>query len=120
MYRRPWLEVAVYARAPVAEAPIHADMAANSDSTSRYSQRASCPDRTRSERLSTTCVWGEIGYAAITSGRQSATACATASDPSTCLRIRPLARARHREERGPRRRDVPVGHRAPELLPDRP
>ena len=33
MYKSPWLAVAVYARAPVAEAPIATDIAANSLST---------------------------------------------------------------------------------------
>ena len=64
-----------------------ADIAPNSDSTMRYSQGASSPVRTRSESASTMCVWGEIGYAEITSGRQSATAFATASEPSSWLRI---------------------------------
>ena len=61
MYRSPWLAVAVYARAPAAEAPIAADIAENSDSTLRYSHGASSPVRTRSERFSTMWVWGEIG-----------------------------------------------------------
>ena len=29
------------------------------------------------------CVWGEIGYAQMTSGRHNATASATAREPST-------------------------------------
>ena len=66
---------------------MQADMAANSDSTVRYSHAASSPVRTRSESGSTTCVWGEIGYAAITCGRHSATARATAWEPSSCSRI---------------------------------
>ena len=80
----------MYARAPAADAPIAADSAANSDSTMRYSQGASSPVLTRSESPSTMCVCGEIGYAAITSGRQSATAAATAWEPSICLRMRGL------------------------------
>ena len=40
---------------------MHADIAANSDSTVRYSQPASSPVRTRSESPSTMWVWGEIG-----------------------------------------------------------
>jgi hypothetical protein len=51
----------VYARAPVAEAPIAADIAPNSDSTSRYSQGASSAVRTMSESASTMWVCGEIG-----------------------------------------------------------
>ena len=96
MYSRPWLAVAVYDRAPVAEAPMAADIAPNSDSTMRYSHGASSPVRTRSESASTMCVCGEIGYAEITSGRQSATAFATASEPSSWLRIDgdPLRRRR--------------------------
>src|SRR5271165_7141125 len=83
MYRRPWLAVAVYARAPVAQAPIATDIAANSDSTLTNSHGVSSPIFTSWERFSTMCVWGEIGYAQMTSGRQSATASATAREPST-------------------------------------
>ncbi len=35
MNSRPWLAVAVYVRAPAAEAPMQADIAPNSDSTMR-------------------------------------------------------------------------------------
>src|SRR6478736_2621099 len=66
-------------------APMQADIAPNSDSTMRYSQGASSPVRTRSERDSTMCVCGEMGYAAITSGRHSVTARATACEPSIWL-----------------------------------
>ena len=45
---------------------MQADIAANPDSTSRYSQGLSSPMRTRSASPSTMCVWGEIGYAATT------------------------------------------------------
>ena len=83
MYSRPWLAVAVYARAPVAQAPIETDIAANSDSTFTNSHGASSPDLTSRERSSTMCVCGEIGYAQITSGRHSATASATAREPSS-------------------------------------
>ena len=83
MYSRPWLAVAVYARAPVAEAPIDADIAANSDSTLTNSHGESSPPLTSCERFSTMCVCGEIGYAQITSGRHSATASATAREPSS-------------------------------------
>ncbi len=37
------------------------EIAANSDSTVTYSQLPRLPSRTRSERPSTMCVWGEIG-----------------------------------------------------------
>ena len=94
MYSSPWLDVAVYARAPAADAPIAADIAPGSDSTIRYSHGASSPMRTRSS-ASTMCVCGEIGYAEITSGRQSATALATgerafdlATDDLRCLELR--------------------------------
>ena len=53
----------------------------------RYSHGASSPVRTRSESASTMWVCGEIGYAATTSGRQSATASATACEPSIWLSI---------------------------------
>src|SRR5690349_14738045 len=66
---------------------MHADMAPNSDSTMRYSHDVSSPVRTRSARDSTMCVCGEMGYAAITSGRHSVTARATACEPSIWLSI---------------------------------
>src|SRR5438034_11325032 len=66
---------------------MQADRAPNSDSTMRYSQCASSPVRTRSDSDSTMWVCGEIGYAEITSGRHSCTACATACEPSICLSI---------------------------------
>ena len=83
MYKRPWLAVAVYARAPVALAPMDADIAANSDSTLTNSHGESSPVLTSCERFSTMCVCGEIGYAQITSGRHNATASATAREPSS-------------------------------------
>ena len=43
MYSSPWLAVAVYARAPVALAPIATDIAANSDSTLTNSQCSRWP-----------------------------------------------------------------------------
>jgi hypothetical protein len=61
MYRRPCDAVAVYVRAPVADAPIATDIAANSDSTLTYLQGASSSVRTKSESASTMCVCGEIG-----------------------------------------------------------
>src|SRR6478735_3723762 len=49
MNSSPWLEVAVYVRAPAPEAPMQADMAPNSDSTIMYSHDVSSPVRTRSD-----------------------------------------------------------------------
>src|SRR5689334_23873404 len=63
------------------------DIAANSDSTLRYSHGASAPVFTSDDRPSTMCVCGEIGYAPITSGRHIATVSATAREPSICLSI---------------------------------
>src|SRR5262245_52498522 len=108
MYSRPWLAVAVNVRAPAAEAPMQTDIAPNSDSTLRYSHGASAPVFTKDDRPSTMCVCGEIGYAPITSGRQSATVSATAREPSICLSICGL-----------RGGDVALGHGAPETLADR-
>src|SRR5262245_59201541 len=68
------------------------DIAANSDSTLTYSHGASSPLRTLSESASTMWVWGEIGYAQITSGRHSATASATACEPSFCSSMCQLLR----------------------------
>src|SRR5205809_671685 len=85
MNSSPWLAVAVYVRAPAADAPMHADIAANSLSTLRNSQEPSPPVFTICERPSTMCVCGEIGYAQMTSGRHAATVSATARDPSICL-----------------------------------
>src|SRR5215217_1183010 len=95
MKSRPWLAVAVYARAPAADAPMATDIAANSDSTLMNSHCAGLPSATSAESVSTMCVCGEIGYAAMTSGRQPATVSATARDPSSCLgmdRLRHAAR----------------------------
>src|SRR5215207_8860412 len=61
------------------------DIAANSDSTLTYSHGASSPVLTSPESASTMWVWGEIGYAGMTSGRHSATVSATAREPSICL-----------------------------------
>src|SRR5438309_2140170 len=55
------------------------------------SQFAISPFFTISPRPSTMCVCGVIGYAQITSGRQSATASAIAWEPSICLSMRALA-----------------------------
>src|SRR6478735_9489802 len=118
MYRSPWLAVAVYARAPAAEAPIAADIAANSDSTRRYSHGASSPVRTMSESASTMWVCGEIGYALTTSGRQRATARATACEPSSCSRTddAPFTYGVGGRERGG---DVPLGRPAGEAPANR-
>src|SRR5215470_10669965 len=91
MNSRPWLAVAVNARAPAADAPIATDMAANSDSTLMNSHGASSPDFTSRLSASTMWVWGEIGYAQITSGLQRATDSATAADPSIWTRLAGLA-----------------------------
>ena len=61
MKRRPWLAVAVKARAPAAEAPMATDMAANSDSTLMNSHGDSSPDFTISPSASMMWVCGEIG-----------------------------------------------------------
>src|SRR5512132_2896750 len=90
MNSRPWLDVAVYVRAPAAEAPIATDSAANSDSTLMYSQPLSSPPLTSSPSASTMCVCGVIGYAQMTCGRASAIASATAREPSVCLSMRRL------------------------------
>ena len=71
-------------RAPAAEAPITADIAANSDSTLR-NPAFSSPFFTRAPSASTMWVCGVIGYAQITCGRHMATASATAREPSICL-----------------------------------
>src|SRR3954453_18428964 len=86
------------------------DIAANSDSTLTNSHGVSDPDFTSSARPSTMCVCGEIGYAQMTSGRHSATASATARDPSICLSTgQLLSFGTHEPVRGGRRGDVAVG-----------
>src|SRR5271165_2866359 len=84
------------------------DIAAYSDSTLMNSH---------AESPSTMCVWGEIGYAGMTSGRHSATVRATACDPSSCssMRVHLLADAL---EAGRRRRDIAVGEPPSETSPD--
>jgi hypothetical protein len=62
---------------------MHADIAANSDSTRRYSHGDSSPRRTSTDRASTMWVCGEMGYAGTTCGRQRATVSATAREPSS-------------------------------------
>src|ERR1017187_3829494 len=120
IYKRPWLAVAVYARAPVADAPIDADIAANSDSTLTNSQGASSPLLTSRERFSTMCVWGEMGYAQMTSGRHSATASATARDPSSWRGTAQLPQLVHDPGVcGLRGGDVALCDRAAEALADR-
>ncbi len=61
MKSRPWLAVAVYARAPAAEAPIATESAANSDSTLMNSHGASSPERTIAPTASMMWVCGDIG-----------------------------------------------------------
>ena len=60
MYSKPWLDVAVNVRAPVADAPMAHDRAECSLSTCTYSA-ASWPSSTISERRSTTTVCGVMG-----------------------------------------------------------
>src|SRR5271166_5760356 len=119
MYSSPWLAVAVYARAPVADAPIATDIAANSDSTFTNSQGASSPLFTSWERFSTMCVWGEIGYAQMTSGRQSETASATAREPSTWRTAQPLHLVLNPVVGSLRRRHVALADGRREALADR-
>ena len=61
MNSRPWLAVAVKARAPAAEAPMATDIAANSDSTLTNSHGVSSPFFTSSPSASMMWVWGEMG-----------------------------------------------------------
>src|SRR5215208_1083918 len=84
---------------------MHADIAANSLSTLRNSHEPSSPAFTICESPSTMWVWGEIGYAQMTSGRHAATVSATAREPSICLGIDRL-HAPDDLMRGPRRRGV--------------
>jgi hypothetical protein len=60
MSASPCAEVAVNARAPAAEAPMHAAMAECSDST-LMNRAWSEPLAHISDSSSTTCVWGVIG-----------------------------------------------------------
>src|SRR5215470_8694498 len=118
MKSRPWLAVAVYARAPAADAPIATDSAANSDSTLMNSQFASSPDLTISPRPSTMCVCGVIGYAQMTCGRHNATASATECEPSVCLSIGGLLRGRRDRVRFVGGRDVLRGDGGGKLFVD--
>src|SRR6516164_6130943 len=84
------------------------------------SHGASRPLFTSSPRPSTMCVCGEIGYAQTTSGRQSATASATAREPSACWSMRDLLEGVADGVKGVGRRgDVAVGDLAAELVADR-
>src|SRR5678810_372609 len=75
---------------------------------------------TSSPSPSTMCVCGEIGYAQTTSGRQSATASATACEPSACWSIGDLGECvADGVERFGRCGDVAVGDLAAELVADR-
>ena len=60
MYNRPWDDVAVKVRTPIALAPRTAEMALCSDSILRYSESSS-PLSTYSDNFSTTMVWGLMG-----------------------------------------------------------
>src|SRR6516225_10384655 len=120
MNSSPWLAVAVYARAPAAEAPIATLIAANSLSTLMNSHGASRPLFTSSPSPSTMCVCGEIGYAQTTSGRQSATASATACEPSACWSIGDLFEGVADGVEGVGGGgDVAIGDLAAELVADR-
>src|SRR5881394_2212021 len=120
MNSRPWLAVAVYARAPAADAPIATLIAANSLSTLMKSHGASVPSFTSSPSPSTMCVCGEIGYAQMTSGRQSATASATACEPSVCLSMgQSFQFATHDVVGLGRGGDIVLGHGAGKLGADR-
>src|SRR5512145_455341 len=79
--KRPCEVVAEYVREPAALAPTQAESAESSFSTVMYSA-SSWQLATNSARASTIWVWGVIGYAETTCGRQSRTASATACDPS--------------------------------------
>src|SRR5512142_2608142 len=92
---------------------MHTDIAPNSLSTLMNSHGSSLPSFANSPSASTMWVCGEMGYAQTTSGRQSATASATAREPSICLRMGGLLQLRdHFRVRRARGRDV----RARELL----
>src|SRR4051812_43746963 len=93
---------------------MHTDIAANSDSTLRYSHPVRVPACTSRASPSTMCVWGEIGYAATTSGRQRATVSATATEPSSCR-----STGRLQGVGGARGGDVALRVRAGEPLADR-
>jgi hypothetical protein len=80
MSANPCEAVQVQVRAPVALAPIHALIAECSDSTS-MNWESSSPSAIYSDILSGNNVEGVIGYAGITSGRQSFAANAVASLP---------------------------------------
>jgi len=67
------------------------DSAANSDSTLMNSQFFRWPSLTISPRPSTIWVCGVIGYAQITSGRQSAMVSAIACEPSACFSMTVLS-----------------------------
>src|SRR5450759_1949892 len=84
MKSSPWLEVAVKARAPAADAPIATEIAPNSDSTLTNSHGERVPAFTIVPIAAMMCVWRELGYAQTTSGRQRATVSATAREPSIC------------------------------------
>src|SRR5215207_7041274 len=116
MNSSPWLAVAVYVRAPVADAPMATDIAANSESTLMNSRGSNRPVFTSAESASTMWVCGEIGYAAMTSGRQKAIASATALDPSICLG---MDRLQQLQARRLCRGRVGLADRAGEALADR-
>src|SRR5688572_24435516 len=98
---------------------MQADIAANSLSTLRNSHEPSCPAFTICESPSTMWVWGEMGYAQITSGRHAATVSATARDPSICLSTGRLPHRAVDEPKGRvRRRGVALARLAREAPAD--
>src|ERR1700693_144827 len=118
MNSNPWLDVAVYVRAPAAEAPLAPESAANSDSTLMNSHPPSSPAFTNSPSPSTMCVCGVMGYAQMTCGRQSAMASATAREPSICLSMNGLPAAAHDRMRLDCRSDVLFRDRRRKFLTD--
>src|SRR6266700_1653358 len=118
MNSNPWLDVAVYVRAPAAEAPMATESAANSDSTLMNSHPPSSPPFTNSPSPSTMCVWGVMGYAQMTCGRQSAMASATAREPSICLSMHDLPAAAYGRVRFDGRSDVLFRDRGRKFLTD--
>src|SRR5215204_6139358 len=80
------------------------------------SQGCNRPVFTSAESASTMWVCGEIGYAAMTSGRQQAIASATALDPSICLG---MDRLQQLQARRLCRGRVGLADRAGEALADR-
>src|ERR1039458_3265399 len=97
------------------------DMAAISESALMYSHGARSPDFTITPNASMMWVWGEIGYVHTTSGRQRATAWATAREPSICASmLELLLLVDHVVVRRFGRGDVGLAHWPGEALADGP